>query len=127
MIKLNNYKVWIHQTDRENISGLPSIGMEGDQYYAEQEYQYDYDDDTVVNDVDEAHIPSHRPAILGDSIVLDVDNGMTIRLPCTVDKLPGKQSNSLCLIQLAFILMVDCLLICCSRMIMNGLNLTVRN
>ena len=100
MIKLNNYKVWIHQTDSQNISGLPSIGTEGDQYYAEQEYQYDYDDDTVVNDVDEAHIPSHRPAILSDSIVLDVDNGMTIRLPCTVDKLPGKQLipfNSLCI------------------------------
>ena len=91
MIKLNNYKVWIHQTDRQNISGLPSIEMEGYQYYSEQEYQYDYDDDTLVNDVDDAHIPSHRPTILSDSIVLDVDNGMTIRLPCSVDKLPGKQ------------------------------------
>ena len=91
MIKLNNYKVWIHQPDSQNISGLPSIDTEGYQYYAEQEYQYDYEDDTLVNDEDEALIPSHRPAILSDSIVLDVDNGMTIRLPCTVDKLPGKQ------------------------------------
>ena len=81
---------------------MPRKEEEGYQYYAEQEYQYDYDDDTLVNDVDSALIPSHRPTILSDSIVLDVDNGMTIRLPCTVDKLPGKQSNSLCLIQFAF-------------------------
>ena len=93
----------IHETDCENISGLPSIGKEGEegyQYYNEQEYQYDYDDDTLVNDVDEALIPSHRPTILSESIVLDVDNGMTIRLPCTVDKLPGKQLilfNSVCI------------------------------
>ena len=72
---------------------MPRKEEEGYQYYAEQEYQYDYDDDTLVNDVDSALIPSHRPTILSDSIVLDVDNGMTIRLPCTVDKLPGKQSN----------------------------------
>ena len=99
---------------------MPRKEEEGYQYYAEQEYQYDYDDDTLVNDVDSALIPSHRPTILSDSIVLDVDNGMTIRLPCTVDKLPGKQSNSLCLIQLVFILLVDCLLISCSRIIMNA-------
>ena len=86
--------------DSLNISGLPSSEADGEQYYAEQEYQYDYDDDSLVNDVDEAHIPSHRPAILSDSIVLDVDNGMTIRLPCIVDKLPGKQLilfNSVCI------------------------------
>ena len=65
--------------------------MDGYQYYNEQEYQeeYDYDDDILVNDVDDATIPSHRPAIISDSVVLDVDNGMTIRLPCSVDKLPG--------------------------------------
>ena len=96
------YKARIHQTDCQNNSGLPSIEKEGYQYYNEQEYQYDYDDDTLVNDVDdEALIPSHQPAILSESIVLDVDNGMTIRLPCTVDKLPGLQLilfNSVCIL-----------------------------
>ena len=70
--------------------------MDGYQYYNEQEYQeeYDYDDDILVNDVDDATIPSHRPAIISDSVVLDVDNGMTIRLPCSVDKLPGESFSS---------------------------------
>ena len=44
-----------------------------------------------MNDVDDATIPSHRPTILSDSIVLNVDNGMTIRLPCLVDILPGNR------------------------------------
>merc|ERR1712045_239188 len=71
------------------INGLPGSETDGYQYYNEQEYQYDYDEEDIpVNDVDDALIPSHRPTILTDSIVLDVDNGMTIRLPCTVDKLP---------------------------------------
>ena len=33
-------------------------------------------------------VPSHIPKIVSDSVKLDVDNGMTIRLPCVVDKLP---------------------------------------
>ena len=68
--------------------------MGGYNYYSEQEYQdeYDYDDEILVNDVDDATIPSHRPTIISDSVVLNVDNGMTIRLPCIVDKLSGEQS-----------------------------------
>ena len=64
-------------------------------YYNEQEYTdaYDYgDDDTNVNDADEALddlLITHRPVIISESSQLDVDNGMTIRLPCSVDKLPG--------------------------------------
>ena len=67
--------------------------MGGYNYYSEQEYQdeYDYDDEILVNDVDDATIPSHRPTIISDSVLLNVDNGMTIRLPCIVDKLPGEQ------------------------------------
>ena len=33
-------------------------------------------------------LPSHIPKIVSDPVKLDVDNGMTIRLPCVVDKLP---------------------------------------
>ena len=45
-----------------------------------------------MNDVDGASdnsLPIHRPVIISESIHVDVDNGMTIRLPCIVDKLPG--------------------------------------
>jgi len=64
-------------------------------YYNEQEYTDDYDygeDDTAVNDADGAlddSLITHRPVIISESSQLDVDNGMTIRLPCNVDKLPG--------------------------------------
>ena len=65
-------------------------------YYNEQEYKDDCDygdDDVPVNDVDGTSDNSlliHRPVIISESIQMDVDNGMTIRLPCIVDKLPGK-------------------------------------
>ena len=36
---------------------------------------------------------SFRPQIVSDPVKLDVDNGMTIRLPCLVDKLPGEDNN----------------------------------
>ena len=75
----------------KHLSGLPG----NYDYYNEQEYQeqYDYDDD-ILNDVDDdATIPSHRPTILSDSILLTVDSGTTIRLPCLVDKLPGEPVN----------------------------------
>ena len=38
---------------------------------------------------------SFRPQIVSDPVKLDVDNGMTIRLPCLVDKLPGEDLLSL--------------------------------
>ena len=64
-------------------------------YYNEQEYSDDYDygdDDVPVNDVDDASHDSlitHRPVMISESSQVDVDSGMTIRLPCIVDKLPG--------------------------------------
>jgi len=67
-------------------------------YYNEQEYTDDYDygdDDTNMNDADGALddlLITHRPVIISKSSQLDVDNGMTIRLPCIVDKLPGEIS-----------------------------------
>merc|ERR1712168_1176060 len=67
-------------------------------YYNEQEYKddYDYDDDDVpVNDVDgtsDNSLPIHRPVITSESTHLNVDEGMTITLPCNVDKLPGENS-----------------------------------
>ena len=74
--------------------GLPKQG-ENYAYYNEQEYTDDYDygdDDSNVNDADGALddlLITHRPVIISKSSQLDVDNGMTIRLPCFVDKLPG--------------------------------------
>jgi len=66
---------------------------QGDEYYNDQDYQYDYDEDEKLplNDVDDSNtIPLfHVPTIISDSVMLDVDNGMTIRLPCIVDKLPS--------------------------------------
>jgi len=69
-------------------------------YYNEQEYKDDYDygdDDIPVNDADVDGGPGdsmliHRPVIVSESVQLDVDNGMTIRLPCIVDELPGEIS-----------------------------------
>ena len=77
-----------------NVVGLPKQD-ENYAYYNEQEYTDDYDyedDDTTVNDADGAlddSLITHRPVIISESSKLDVDNGMTIRLPCFVDKLPG--------------------------------------
>ena len=76
------------------FSGFPKQD-ENYAYYNEQEYKDDYDygdDDVPVNDVDGASdnsLPIHRPVIISESLHVDVDNGMTIRLPCIVDKLPG--------------------------------------
>jgi len=67
-------------------------------YYNEQEYKDDYDygdDDVPVNDVDgtsDNSLPIHRPVITSESTKVDVDEGMTITLPCNVDKLPGEIS-----------------------------------
>jgi len=67
-------------------------------YYNEQEYKDDYDygdDDVPVNDVDgtsDNSLPIHRPVITSESTHLNVDEGMTITLPCNVDKLPGDNS-----------------------------------
>lgn len=61
-----------------------------DEYYNEQEYQYDYDDDKVdYSEENRRDEISFRPQIVSDPVKLDVDNGMTIRLPCLVDKLPA--------------------------------------
>jgi len=74
--------------------GLPKQD-ENYAYYNEQEYKDDYDygeDEVPVHDADGASdnsVPIHRPAIISESIEEKVDNGMTIRLPCIVDKLPG--------------------------------------
>jgi len=63
-------------------------------YYNEQEYKDDYDygdDEAPLNDVDgasENSVPIHRPVIISEPLEEQVDNGMTIRLPCIVDKLP---------------------------------------
>jgi len=79
------------------VQGFPKQD-ENYAYYNEQEYKDDYDygdDDVPVNDVDGASdnsLPIHRPVIISESIHVDVDNGMTIRLPCIVDKLPGEIS-----------------------------------
>eukprot|EP00092_Neocalanus_flemingeri_P092570 GFUD01117529.1.p1 GENE.GFUD01117529.1~~GFUD01117529.1.p1 ORF type:complete len:486 (+),score=120.08 GFUD01117529.1:165-1622(+) len=79
------------------VHGLPKQD-DNYAYYNEQEYKDDYDygdDETPTNDVDESPANSlliHRPVIVSESVQLDVDNGMTIRLPCIVDKLPGEIS-----------------------------------
>ena len=83
------------------IAGLPKQDASY-AYYSEQEYVegYDYDgsglvdgdDNAAVNEAIEAShdtLVTHRPAIISEGAELDVDNGMTIRLPCIVDKLPG--------------------------------------
>ena len=70
------------------ILGYPNREEE---YYNEQEYQYDYDDDKVeYSEENRREEISFRPQIVSDPVKLDVDNGMTIRLPCLVDKLPGE-------------------------------------
>ena len=66
------------------FAGSPTEEYYNDDYNAD----YDYDDDLPVNDVEDDKLPSHIPKIVSDSVKLDVDNGMTIRLPCVVDKLP---------------------------------------
>ena len=69
------------------ISGNPTEDYYNDDYNAE----YDYDEDLpVVHDVFDDKALSHIPKIVSNPVKLDVDNGMTIRLPCTVDKLPGR-------------------------------------
>ena len=67
------------------IPGNPTEEYYNDDYNAE----YDYDEDLTVNDVSDDKVLSHIPKIVSIPKKLDVDNGMTIRLPCTVDKLPG--------------------------------------
>lgn len=67
-----------------SVQGSPTDEYYNDDYNAE----YDYDDDLPINDVEDDKVPSHIPKIVSDPVKLDVDNGMTIRLPCVVDKLP---------------------------------------
>lgn len=70
-----------------SVQGYPN---REDEYYNEQEYQYDYDDDKVdYSEENRRDEISFRPQIVSDPVKLDVDNGMTIRLPCLVDKLPA--------------------------------------
>ena len=73
-------------------SGIPT-----DEQYYNDDYNAEYDvyneyndgDELSVNDVSDYQVLSHIPKIVSIPKKLDVDNGMTIRLPCTVDKLPG--------------------------------------
>ena len=70
---------------------VPGYPNREEEYYNEQEYQYDYDDDKVeYSEENRREEISFRPQIVSDPVKLDVDNGMTIRLPCLVDKLPGE-------------------------------------
>jgi len=75
------------------LLGLPKQD-ESYAYYNEQEYKDDYDygdEDTPSVEVEgAAAVLTHRPVIISEPINTDVDNGMTIRLPCVVDKLPGE-------------------------------------
>ena len=75
---------------------IPGYPNREEEYYNEQEYQYDYDDDKVeYSEENRRDEISFRPEIVSDPVKLDVDNGMTIRLPCLVDKLPGEIYNIL--------------------------------
>jgi len=83
------------------LGGVLGLPKQDDNYayYNDQDYKDDYDygddDDVPVNDVDgtsDSSLLIHRPVIQSESVQLDVDNGMTIRLPCIVDKLPGEIS-----------------------------------
>ena len=69
------------------VSANPTEEYYNDDYNAED---YNYDDEPSLNDVSDDAVLSHIPKIVSNSVKLDVDNGMTIRLPCTVDKLPGR-------------------------------------
>ena len=74
-----------------HFAGFPSREEE---YYNEQEYQYDYEDDKAeYSEENRREEISFRPSIVSDPVMLDVDNGMTIRLPCLVDKLPGRRGS----------------------------------
>ena len=73
-------------------SGIPTDEQYyNDDYNAEYDVYNEYNDgeDLSVNDVSDDQVLSHIPKIVSIPKKLDVDNGMTIRLPCTVDKLPG--------------------------------------
>ena len=72
------------------VSGNPTEEYYNDDYNAE-DYNYpEGDEDLSLNDVSDDQVLSHIPKIVSNPVKLDVDNGMTIRLPCTVDKLPGR-------------------------------------
>merc|ERR1712227_781145 len=69
-----------------------SHNPDNDQYKID-DYSIDYGlDDTPVNDADNAITNIHKPTIISNPVKLDVDNGMTIRLPCNVDQLPDTVS-----------------------------------
>ena len=74
------------------ISGFPNARDDELQYYNDQYDEgdnYDYSDDEYKDEQEDTNTILHRPSIISDPVKLDVDNGMTIRLPCNVDKLPG--------------------------------------
>lgn len=67
------------------VQGLPSY-----EDYSNDQYDYEYEDDELpINEEESQDTNVHRPSIVSTPVMLDVDNGMTIRLPCLVDKLPG--------------------------------------
>ena len=87
---------WDIQMLTDFLAGLPKQD-ESYAYYNEQEYKddYDYGDEDIpsVEVEGAATVLTHRPVIISEPINTDVDNGMTIRLPCIVDKLPGKECD----------------------------------
>ena len=82
------------------VSGLPSY-----EDYSNDQYDYEYEDDELpINEEESQDTNVHRPSIVSTPVMLDVDNGMTIRLPCLVDKLPGKKN-----FMMSFVENVSCL------------------
>lgn len=72
--------------------GFPNARDDELQYYNDQYDEgdnYDYSDDEYKDEPEDSNTILHRPSIISDPVKLDVDNGMTIRLPCNVDKLPA--------------------------------------
>ena len=73
------------------IQLLCVLGLPNFEEYSNDQYDYEYeDDDMPINEEESQPDNLHRPTIVSNPVTLDVDNGMTIRLPCIVDKLPGE-------------------------------------
>jgi len=74
------------------IKGYSSTEIDTYAYQYDQPADYDLynypEEEEAQNDVD-SNVLSYRPDIISQPKVLEVDNGMTISLPCVVDKLPA--------------------------------------
>ena len=73
------------------LSGHPDSSYSpGDyQYDAAASYDYDYGPDSSYSE-EEVAKDVHKPVILSQPSQIQVEIGHTIRLPCTVDRLPGE-------------------------------------